>query len=44
MCEASTASMASKHDSVPSSCGMLVKRLDTSMVTISHSGYFLIGR
>ena len=24
MCEASTASMASKHDSVPSSCGMLV--------------------
>ena len=32
MWEASTASMASRQASVPSSCGMFVYRLDTSMV------------
>ena len=32
ICEASAASMASKQASLPSSCGILVYRLDTSIV------------
>ena len=42
---ASTASIASRQASVPSSCGMLVYRLDTSMVaSIAFCGMAVFSR
>ena len=44
MWEASTASMASSHASMPSSCGMFVYRLDTSTIALFGMGCFLEAR